>query len=343
MNDRTDSLIASVRDGRDLSRDETAGLFAELMGGRMSQLQIDTLLTALADKGETVDEIVGAAGVMRKHAIRVACDDPNAIDTCGTGGDGVSTFNVSTAAAIVAAAAGATVAKHGNRSNTRKSGSAEVLAELGIDVDAEPDTDRLAACLRECRIAFLHAAKLHPAMRHAAAARRRLARPTIFNLLGPLTNPAGVTRQVLGVPRIDLMARIAAALRELGAVHVLVVHGDGLCDLSVTGPSQIIELRHGTMETRAVTPEDVGLKRGRLDDLRIDSPQQSAAAIRSILLGESGSRRDHTLFNAAAALVAAGVASDLANGVRRSIEAIDSQAAARTLERWVAFSRAAGP
>lgn len=339
MTDRADSLIAAVRDGSDLTRDETAGLFADLMGGRLSQERIESLLAALADKGETIDEIVGAAQVMRKHVIHVACDDPNAIDTCGTGGDGVSTFNVSTAAALVAAGAGATVAKHGNRTNTRRSGSAEVLAELGIDVEDEPDTERLARCLRECRIAFLHAAKLHPAMRHAAEARRRLARPTIFNLLGPLTNPAGVTRQVLGVPRIDLMDKIAAALRELGAVRVLVVHGDGLCDLTITGPSRVVELYDGDLQATSVTPEDVGLVRGTLDDLRIDGPADSAAAIRSILVGEPGPRRDHTLLNAAAALVAAGIANDLPDGVRRAAAAIDSLAAARTLERWVAFSR----
>ena len=341
MNHRADTLIDSVRAGRDLSRTETAELFAELMGGRLDGDRIESLLIGLAEKGETVDEIVGAARVMRRHFIGVDCDDDDAIDTCGTGGDGISTFNVSTAAAIVAAAAGARVAKHGNRTNTRRSGSAEVLAQLGVNIDAPAET--VVRCLREIGIAFLYAARLHPAMRHAAEVRRRLGRPTLFNLLGPLTNPAGVRRQVVGVPSVELTDRIARALRELGAVHALVVHGDdGLCDLTVTGPSICVELRDDCLTTTTVTPEGVGLTRGPLDALRTDSPAASADAIRAILAGETGPRRDHTLLNAAAALVVAGIATDLADGVTRGAAAIDSGAAREKLDQWIACSRAGG-
>ncbi|MFQ5423872.1 MAG: anthranilate phosphoribosyltransferase [Phycisphaerae bacterium] len=341
MNHRADTLIDAVRAGRDLSRTETAELFAELMGGRLDGDRIASLLIGLAEKGETVDEIVGAAQVMRRHFIGVGCDDADAIDTCGTGGDGISTFNVSTVAAIVAAAAGARVAKHGNRTNTRRSGSAEALAQLGVNIDAPNET--VVRCLREIGIAFLYAARLHPAMRHAAEVRRRLGRPTLFNLLGPLTNPAGVRRQVVGVPRVELTDRIARALRELGAVHALVVHGgDGLCDLTVTAPSVCVELRDGNLTTNTVTPEDVGLARGPLDALRIDGPAASADAIRAILAGESGPRRDHTLLNAAAALVVAGIATDLADGVTRGAAAIDSGAARAKLNQWITGSRVGG-
>ncbi len=337
MSDAFKDIIGQLREGRHLTREQTAAVFERIMSGALGEEQIEQFLAALADLGETVDELVGAAEVMRRHVTRVPCDDPRAVDTCGTGGDGISTFNVSTAAAVVAAAAGACVAKHGNRTNTRKSGSAEVLAALGVNIDAEVGT--VARCLREIRLGFLYAARLHPAMRHAAAARKKLARRTIFNLLGPLTNPAGVRRQVIGVASPDLLPLVAEALRRLGAEHAFVVHGhDGLCDLTITGPSSYIEVRHDACRAGSLRPENVGLAVGDGGALRVGGPEESAAAIRAILAGEPGPRRGHTLLNAAATLVAASVAMEFDDGVRRAAAAIDSGAASETLTRLIALS-----
>ena len=332
-----DKYIQVVSRGGHLSREQCAEAFSEIMTGRQPDDRIAAFLSALADKGETVDEIVGAAEVMRRHATPIACIDPNAVDTCGTGGDGISTFNVSTVAAIIAAGAGARVAKHGNYTNTRKSGSAEVFRALGVNIEAAPAA--VARCLREARIGFLFAAHLHPAMKHAAAARHRLGRPTIFNLIGPLTNPAGVRRQVVGVARPELLPLIAEALRSLGAVRALVVHGhEGLCDLAITGPSSYIELRDGRTVSCSIRPEDVGLSPGSLDALRVASPSESAAAIRAILAGETGPRRNHALLNAAAALLAAGLVADLRSGMVRAAAAIDCGAASTTLDQLVRIS-----
>jgi anthranilate phosphoribosyltransferase len=330
MSDLVDRLTAAALAGRDLTRSEAADAFTEIMSGRLADEQIERLLAALADKGEAVDEIVGAAGVMRRHVTAVECADPNAVDTCGTGGDGISTFNVSTAAAIVAAGAGATVAKHGNRTNTRKSGSAEVMRALGVDIEASPEI--VARCIREAGIGFLFAAQLHPAMKHALAARRKLGRRTIFNLLGPLTNPAGVRRQVVGVADPAVLDRIARAMSELGAVHALVVHGHGgICDFSISGPSRFVELRDGQLRAGTISPADFGLTVAPIEALLADGPQASAGVIRSVLAGAHGPCRDCALLNAAAALVTAGVASSFVDGVARAAGAIDSGAAARKL------------
>jgi len=337
MIDSVEKLTDVVLDGRDLTREQTAEAFTGIMSGRLADAQIGRLLGALADKGETVDEIVGAAEVMRRHVTPIVCDNPNAVDTCGTGGDGISTFNVSTAAAIVAAGAGACVAKHGNRTNTRKSGSAEVLQALGVNIDATPDV--VARCIREARIGFLFAAKLHPAMKHAAAARRQLGRRTIFNLLGPLTSPAGVQRQVVGVAQTDLMDKLAGVLQRLGTVRAFVVHGhDGLCDFTITSPSSYTELRDGRLLRHTITPEDLGLSPGPLDALRISAPAESADAIQAILAGERGPRRDHALLNAAATLVAADMAKDLHGGIQQAAAAIDSGAAAKTLDNLITIT-----
>ncbi len=331
-------LIELISQRRGLSKAQSAELFSALLSGQFNDDRVERLLLAWAAKGETADELVGAAGVLRRCVIPIACNAPDAIDTCGTGGDGISTFNVSTAAAIVAAAAGAVVAKHGNRSNSRRSGSAEVLAELGVDIEAPPPT--VERCLREVRIGFLFAPRLHAAMVRVADIRRKIGRPTIFNLLGPLTNPAGVKRQIIGVPRPELLHKIAQALRELGAIHAVVVHGhDGLCDFSITGESRFVELQGGVIVDRGVTPEQLGLRRASLDELRVDGPAQSAAVIRAIFDGERSARRDHVLLNAAAALVVAGVVSGLADGVDRAAQAIDSGAARATLERLAVESR----
>jgi len=333
-------FISKLDRGEHLTREETRQAFDHIMSGRAEESEIADFLKAMARKGEAVDELVGAAEVMRAKVTHVRCDDPNAVDTCGTGGDGISTFNVSTTAAVVAAAAGATVAKHGNRSVTRSSGSAEVLDALGVNVSAEvPIVER---CLREARIGFLFAVRLHPAMKYAAPVRKTLGIRTIFNLLGPLTNPAGVRRQLLGVPRPELTETLARALARLGAVHAMVVHAqDGLCDLSITGPSRITEVRDGAIHSYTIEPETFGLRRASLDHLKVDSPAASAAAVRAVLEGDAGPRRDMVLLNAAAALVVANRASDLPAGIAQAAEAIDSRAAATTLAKWIELSRSA--
>jgi anthranilate phosphoribosyltransferase len=329
--------LSEVVRGQDLSRKQAGEAFERIMSGQATEVEIAALLTALALKGESTDEIVGAAEVMRAKVTRISCDDPDAIDTCGTGGDGISTFNVSTASGIVAAAAGATVAKHGNRTNTRASGSAEALAELGVNIDADVPT--VERCLRECRVGFLFAVNLHPAMKHAAPVRKALGIRTIFNLLGPLTNPAGVKRQVLGVNRPELTEKIAMVLAELGAEHAMVVHGmDGLCDLTITGPSRISEVSGEQIRTYVVEPEQVGLKTGSLADLRVASPIASGARIREVFAGKQGADRDIVLLNAGAALVVAGKVKDIKAGIALAEEAIDSQAASQTLAKLVEVS-----
>ena len=317
---------------RDLTRDQARTMFERIMAGETAQSVTAALLGALLVKGECVDELVGGAEAMRAKAVTIRCD-ADCIDTCGTGGDGISTFNVSTTAAIIAAAAGATVAKHGNRSTSRASGSTEVLSSLGIDVDAEPAI--VERCLREAGIGYLNARLLHPAMKHAAPVRQAIPVRTIFNLLGPLTNPAGVRRQVIGVPRSDLRHLMAQALLELGAKHAWVVHGgDGLCDLTITAETAVVEVREGRLNSLTVCPEDVGLQRAKLQSLLTDSPASSAEAVLDILRGKAGPKRDHALLNAGAALVVAGVAEALHDGVILAARAIDGGAALDTLRQW---------
>ena len=321
---------------RGLSRNESRHIFERIMEGEVSEPVLAALLTALAAKGESVEELVGAAEAMREKATPID-GDADAIDTCGCGGDGISTFNVSTTAAIIAAAAGATVAKHGNRTTSRASGSTEVLTELGIDVDADCAT--VERCLREVRIGYLNARNLHPAMKYAAPVRQVLPFRAIFNLLGPLTNPAGVRRQVVGVPRIELVDVMARALLELGATHAWVVHGaDGLGDVTVTWTTTVAEVRDGRVRRFAVTPEEVGLHRGQLSALQIDSPAASAGMVRAILGGRRGTAFDHAVMNAGAALVVAGLAFDLRDGVGLAVRTIDDGAAPATLEQWQALA-----
>lgn len=340
MVDGLDDIIEALEHRTHLAAVRCAAAFEQLLSGRAAPGQVERFLRAFAAKSETVEELVAAATVLRRFATRIACDDPDAIDTCGTGGDGVSTFNTSTAAAIVAAAAGATVAKHGNRSNTRASGSTEVLAELGVDTEASPSA--VERCLRDARIGYLNAAQLHPAARHVGPARRAVGVRTIFNLLGPLTNPAGVRRQIIGVPRPDLAETMARAAAQLGAAHVLVVHGsDGLCDLSITGRSHVAEWRNGRLTRFEIVPAEMGLPVGRLDALLVTSPRHSGERILALLDGERGAARDHLLLNAGAALYVAGIAASPVEGVRRAAEAIDSGSARATLEEWRGLSREA--
>jgi len=334
-------IIADLKAGRHLPRQSARAVFELMMSGQVEPEPMGEFLTALAGKGETVDEIAGAADVMNEKVTRVRCD-ADCIDTCGTGGDGISTFNVSTTAAIIAAAAGATVAKHGNRTNTRVSGSAEAIAALGVNLDAPVPT--LERCLRECRIAFLYAPNLHPAMKYAAPVRRKLGIRTIFNLLGPLTNPAGARRQVLGTSKPELTELLAQVLAARGAVHAWVVNAhNGLCDLSITGETRVTEARDGRIRSFTVHPNALGFEAAPLDALLVDSPQASAAAIRDILAGrDQGPRRRHALLNAGAALIVAGLADDLPSAVVRVAEAVDSGAAMQTLDRLVALSSGGG-
>ncbi len=331
-------VIHQVRGGIHLTRGQARAVFEEIMTGRVGEEPMAEFLEALARKGETVDELAGAADVMNEKVTRVRCG-ADCIDTCGTGGDGISTFNASTAAALIAAAAGAVVAKHGNRTNTRASGSAEVIAELGVNLDAPVPV--LEKCLQECGIAFLYAPHLHPAMRYAAPARRRLKIRTIFNLLGPLTNPAGARRQLLGVPRPELTDTLAHVLLARGATFAWVVHGhDGLCDLSITGPSRVAEVRDGRVRTLTVRPGDVGLPTADLAELLIDSPKASAGVVLEVLGGGTGACRNHALLNAAAALVIAGLETDLRSALERATEAVDSGGAADVLRRLAACTAA---
>jgi anthranilate phosphoribosyltransferase len=337
------AALAKLTRREDLSRTEARVLFDALVVEDVEPAVLGAVLAALATKGETIDEIVGTAESLRArvHPVQPPTGT-EPIDTCGTGGDGKPIFNVSSTVAIVAAAAGATVAKHGNRSNARPSGSAEVLAALGVNIDA--DVAALERCLQACGVAFLYAPRLHPAMRHAVSVRRALGMRTIFNLVGPLTNPAGVRAQVLGVNRPELVPTMLAALRQLGCRRALVVHGcEGLCDLSIAGPS-----RAGTWDGERETIAEldcsvVSATPATLDALHVGGPDESAAMIRGVLAGEPGPPREMVVFNTAAALWVAGVASDWADGAGRARAAIDSGAAAQTLERWAACSQAISP
>ncbi len=324
--------------GENLSRDETATLFDAVLDNRVEPELLAEILRALAAKGETVDEIVGAALAMRRHATPVRVPTGRiAIDTCGTGGDGKPLFNVSSTVAIVVAACGVTVAKHGNRSNARPSGSAEALSALGIHVEADVAT--LEHCLEQCNLAFLYAAKLHPAMRFAAPVRRSLGIRTIFNLVGPLSNPAGVRRQLLGVNRCDMVEPMLAAVRALGAERALVVCGEeGLCDISVAGPTLIGRWDGVRATIDQATPESFGFTRSDLQELRVDSPEQSAGRMRSILQGVTGAARDIVLANASAALWVAGACGAPTTGVDVARRAIDSGAAEGRLSAWIRVS-----
>lgn len=324
---------------KDLATDQAEMVFEQIMTGLVEPEMLAGVLVAWSIKGESVDELVGAARVMRKLATHVRSPG-EPVDTCGTGGDGTSTFNVSTAAAIIAAGAGVIVAKHGNRTNTRASGSAEAMAALGVDVDASVET--IERCLQEVGLGFLYAVRLHPAMKHAAPVRRLLGIKSIFNIIGPLTNPAGALRQVLGVSRLDVMDKIAEALHKLGARHALVVHGGGLCDMTITGQSRVLEVKPEGVREWHITPEEVGLKRAELKEILVDSPAKSAETIHAILAGKCGPCRDIAVLNAGAAILVAGQASNLAEGVRKAQRSIDSGAAKAKLERFVAVSRAAG-
>jgi anthranilate phosphoribosyltransferase len=323
---------------------------SQVLTGKCTDAQIAALLVALHMKGETVEEIVGFAEAIRaaaaplglhpNHAVDVSGTERDAlVDTCGTGGDASGTFNISTAAALVVAGAGVRVAKHGNRSVTSKCGSADVMEALGVNINLPPA--RLAACLEEVGIAFLFAPAMHSAMKYVQSARHQLRLRTVFNLLGPLTNPAHASAQVVGVYSAALVEKLAEALSMLGLHRALVVHGlDGLDEITITGPTRIAEVREGAVRTYEVTPEEFGMNRGTLDDIFGGDAAANAAIIAEILGGNESPRRDVVLLNAAAALVAAGRVDHLADALPLTSRSIDSGAAAGKLEELVRFTNA---
>ena len=324
--------IAKLAEGRALTRDEAHATMLEIMNGEATPAQIASYITALRIRGESADVIAGSAAGMREKFTAVPAPGEVVVDTCGTGGDGAHTFNISTASALVAAGAGVTVAKHGNRSVSSKCGSADVLAALGVKIDAAPEV--MAECLKSVGIAFLFAPVLHPAMKHAIGPRREMGIRTIFNILGPLSNPAGAKYGVLGVYHRDLVTTLAQAAAALGAQHLFVVHGsDGLDEITTTGPSFVAEVRDGTLKTYDLSPNDVGLDTAQAKYLVGGEPPENAETIRRLLSGEKGPKRDIVLLNAAAAIVAGQKARDLKEGVASAAKAIDSGAAKQKLEK----------
>lgn len=333
-------VLARLAAGERLTQAEAQGAFDLLMEGRATPAQIGAFLMALRLRGETVEEITGGALALRARMSRIAAPK-DAVDTCGTGGDGQGSFNISTAAALVAAAAGVTVAKHGNRAQSSKSGSADLLAALGLNLDAPKAA--LERALKEARIAFLMAPRHHGAMRHVAEARRELGFRTVFNLLGPLANPAGAKRQLIGVFAEEWLTPIAEVLKALGSERVWVVHGwDGLDELTTTGPSEVAALEDGRIRRFAVTPEEAGLSRAKPAALAGGTAEENAARLRALLEGEKGPLRDIVLLNAAAALIVAGKAENLAGGAALAAAALDDGRAKATLEALLCIVNEAG-
>jgi anthranilate phosphoribosyltransferase len=319
---------------QDLTRAEMSAVMTEIADGAATPAQVGAFLAALRLKGETVDEIAGAAEVMRARVDRVHVAKDVFVDTCGTGGDGRNTFNISTAAAFVVAGAGVTVAKHGNRAVSSRAGSADVLSALGVNVDAPKEI--VERCIAEVGIGFLFAPRLHPAFKAVAGIRRELAVRTIFNLLGPLANPAGARHQVMGVYEPRWVPVIGGVLAALGAAHAFVVHGEGLDEIAVTGMTHVCEVKGAVTDRYAMLPEDIGLHRHPEAEIAGGDPDRNARILRDVLSGQAGAPRDAVLANAAAALVCAGAAKDLRAGVKVAAESLDRGAAAEKLSRLVA-------
>jgi anthranilate phosphoribosyltransferase len=330
--------IAQLLDGHDLSRGDARAVMAEVMAGAATPAQIGGFLVALRIKGETPDEIAGCAEAMREHVLAVQPRRADLVDTAGTGGDGARTINISTAAALVAAAAGAGVAKHGNRAVSSASGSADVLEALGFRLELPPE--RIERSIDELGFGFLFAPTHHPAMRHAAPVRKELATRTVFNVLGPLTNPAGARAQVVGVYSPSLVRTIAEVLSRLGARRAFVVHGaHGIDELSPAGPNLVCEVDEGSVREREIDPLDLGVPRCDPNDLRGGSPEENAEAIREVFAGADGGRRSAIILNAAGAIAAGGHAADLREGVQIATQTIDSGAAHERLEALIAFTQ----
>ncbi len=324
--------------GESLKESEASRAMELIMRDEATPSQIAGFIVALRLKGETVDEIAGLARTMRSMATPIDVDDAGSLlDTCGTGGDGSGSFNISTLSAIVAAACGARVAKHGNRAASSTCGSADVLEALGVRIDLPPAG--VAACIREAGIGFLFAPVFHPSFRFAAVPRRELGIRTVFNVLGPLCNPAGAGRQALGVPEQKLAEKMADVLARLGVERALVLHAEGLDELSTTGPSLVIEMLGGERRSYQLDPLELGLRRASRDELRGGGPAENATIAREVLEGAGGPRRDIVLLNASAALRAAGLARDWREGIALAAEAIDRGGAAGVLDRWASLSQ----
>ena len=330
--------VRRVVEGLNLSREEMKFVFGEVMDGSASDVQKAALLTSLRMKGETVDEITGAAEAMRSRVTRLAVQKHPLVDTCGTGGDGRGTFNVSTVASIVASAAGANVAKHGNRAVSSRCGSADLFSGLGVEIDRTPD--QTAAILDEIGIAFLFAPRFHPAMKEVAGVRKELGLRTIFNILGPLTNPAFATRQVLGVFSPGLTDTMARVLDHVGTEHALVVHSeDGLDEISISARTRVSELRSGEISTSVIEPEEIGVRRYPIESIAGGDVSTNVAIARSILDGKEGGPREIVCANAGAAIYVAGLARSIREGAVAAREAIDSGAAGRKLDELIEASR----
>ncbi|CAN5686650.1 anthranilate phosphoribosyltransferase [soil metagenome] len=332
------AAIAQLLERRDLTREQARGVMDEIMRGDATSAQIGGFLVALRAKGETVPEIAGCAEAMRDHVLPVSPSRTDLVDTAGTGGDGAQTLNISTAAAIVAAAAGAAVAKHGNRAVSSASGSADVIEALGFRLELPPE--RIARSIDEYGFGFMFAPVHHPAMRHAAPVRRELGTRTVFNLVGPLTNPAGARAQVMGVYSPEVARTVAEVLALLGATRAFVVHGAGGVDeLSPAGPNLVYEVVGEDVRERTVDPVELGVARCQPEELRGGDPAENDEAIGRFLAGEDGARRNSILLNAAAAVAAAGLADDLRDGLELARQAVDAGVAAERLEQLIAFSQ----
>ncbi len=315
--------IKMVTERKDLTAEEMGVVMGLIMTGKATPAQIGGFLIGLSMKGETIEEIAAAASVMRELATPVSVNGPHLVDTCGTGGDGASTFNVSTASAFVVAAAGGKVAKHGNRSISSKSGSADVLEAAGVKLEISPE--QVAQCVNEVGVGFMFAPMHHSAMKHAIGPRREMGVRTIFNILGPLTNPAGAPNQVLGVFSKDLVEPMAQVLLQLGSEHVLVIHAeDGLDEISIAAPTFVAELKDGEVQTYTITPEQFGLSTGKLTDLAVNSAEESLQIIKGVLSNTTGSAKDIVVLNAGAAIYAAGLADTLQQGMTTASEVITS-------------------
>lgn len=331
--------IRKVLESRNLTREEAVAAMECIMGGGATDAQIGGFLVAMRLKGETVEEIASFARVMRDKAVHIDSGGTEVLDTCGTGGDGAHTFNISTVAAFVAAGAGIRVAKHGNRSVSSKCGSADVLAALGIRIDLPPE--RVSACVREVGIGFLFAPLLHSSMKYAIGPRRELGVRTFFNLLGPLTNPAGARRQLMGVYGADLVPKVAGVLADLGSERAFVVHGsDGLDEITTTGETLVAEVNAGTVRTFTIVPEEFGLPRADSADLTGGDAAENAALFTAVLTGERGPRRDIVLLNSAFAVCAGGLADTPAEGLRLAALSIDSGAALDKFHRLKEYTSA---
>ncbi len=328
--------IETLVNGKSLSMDEAAASMNEIMTGEATPAQFGAFVTALGIKGESVDEIAGMAQVMRRHSLHVDAG-PDVVDTCGTGGDNAGSFNVSTAAAFVAAGAGAKVAKHGNRAMSGACGSADVLEALGANIDLSPES--VARCICDTGFGFMFAQRYHPSMRFAAAPRREIGIRTVFNILGPLTNPASATAQVIGVADPATAPKMAHVLNRLGSKHALIVHGsDGLDEITIAGETSVWELRDGTVSEYTISPASLGISDAPLDEIRISDAAESTAMLRTVLSGSSGAARDIVLLNAAAALLACGITSSMLDGIRTAANAIDTGNATARLEAFIQLS-----